>query len=150
VVVFTTSPSKIEDAKRLGAHEVVISKNADEMKNQGNSCDLILDCVAAEHDVNPYLYSLKRDGTLVMLGAPEKPLQVSVFPLIMGRKSVAGSGCGGIKETQEMLDFCGKHHIVSDIEMITMSQVNVAFHRLEKQDVKYRFVIDMKTLKENK
>jgi len=148
VVVFTTSPSKFDDAKKLGAHEVVLSKNAEEMKNQANSFDLILDCVSAEHDVNAYLNCLKRDGTVVMVGAPDKPLSISVFPLILGRRSVAGTACGGIKETQEMLDFCAKHQIVSEIELINMSQINKAFHRLEKQDVKYRFVIDMKTLKE--
>jgi len=111
---------------------------------------MIIDCVSAEHDLHPYLDCLKRDGTHVMVGAPDKPLQISVFPLLAGRRAVAGSSTGGIKETQEMLDFCAKHHIVSDIELINASQITQAFERLEKQDVKYRFVIDMKSLKENK
>ncbi|HEY9676798.1 MAG TPA: NAD(P)-dependent alcohol dehydrogenase [Drouetiella sp.] len=147
VVLFTTSPSKVEDAKKLGADEVVISKNSEDMEKRAQSLDLIIDCVSAEHDLNAYLNTLKVDGTLVMVGAPEVPLAVNVFSLLPMRRSFAGSATGGIKETQEMLDFCAKHNIVSEIEMIEMSQVNDAYERLLKQDVKYRFVIDMKSLK---
>lgn len=147
VVLFTTSPSKIEDGKRLGAHEVVLSKNADEMQKHTASFDLIIDCVSADHDLNAYLNLLKRDGTMTIVGAPENPQSVNVFSLLMARRSLAGSGTGGIAETQEMLDFCGKHNIVSEVEMIEMADINNAFERLLKQDVKYRFVIDMKSLK---
>lgn len=147
VVAFTTSASKVEDAKKLGAHEVVISKNAEEMAKHANSFDLIVDCVSAEHDLNSYLALVKRDGTLTMVGAPEKPLPVNVFALLTKRRAFAGSATGGIIETQEMLDFCGKHNILADIEMITIDQINEAYERLLKQDVKYRFVIDMKSLK---
>ena len=147
VVMFTTSPGKVEDAKRLGADEVVISKNEDEMKKHTASFDFILDCVSAEHDINAYLSMLKLDGTLCQVGAPEKPLPVAVFNLILPRRNFAGSAIGGIAETQEMLDFCAEHDIVSDIEMISMDQVNEAYERLLKQDVKYRFVIDMASLK---
>jgi uncharacterized zinc-type alcohol dehydrogenase-like protein len=148
VVVFSTSPSKIEDALRLGADEVVISKNADEMQKHARSFDFILDCVSADHDINTYLNLLKVDGTLVLVGAPENPLPVSAFSLLVGRRSLAGSGIGGIAETQEMLDFCGEHGIVSDIEMINIQQINDAYERLLKSDVKYRFVIDMASLKQ--
>ena len=147
VVAFTTSASKVEDAKKLGAHEVVISKNADEMAKHANSFDLIVDCVSAEHDLNAYLALVKRDGTLTMVGAPEKPLPVNVFALLTKRRAFAGSATGGIIETQEMLDFCAKHNILADIEMINIDQINEAYERLLKQDVKYRFVIDMKSLK---
>ncbi|MDQ5966691.1 MAG: alcohol dehydrogenase [Cyanobacteriota bacterium erpe_2018_sw_39hr_WHONDRS-SW48-000098_B_bin.30] len=147
VVLFTTSPSKVEDAKKLGAHEVVLSKNAEEMAKHKTSFDLIIDCVSAEHDLNAYLDLLKRDGTLTMVGAPEKPLPINVFNLLPKRRNFAGSATGGIKETQEMLDFCAKHNILAEVEMIEMSQVNEAFERLLKQDVKYRFVIDMQSLK---
>src|SRR4030095_5271015 len=118
VVLFTTSPNKVEDAVRLGAHEVIISKNENEMLKNANSFDFILDTVSAEHDINAYLNLLKLDGTLVLVGAPEKPLPVAAFSLIHNRRSFAGSGIGGIQETQEMLDFCGEHGIVSDIEKI--------------------------------
>ncbi len=147
VVLFTTSPGKVADGKRLGADEVVISKNADEMKAHAGSFDFILDCVSADHDINAYLSLLKRDGTLTLVGAPENPMPVAAFALLMGRRSFAGSGIGGIAETQEMLDFCAKHQITCDIEMIRMDQVNEAWARLLKQDVKYRFVIDMASLK---
>lgn len=147
VVLFTTSPNKIEDGKRLGADEVVISKNADDMAKQASSFDFILDAVSAEHDINAYLRLLKLDGALVLVGAPEKPLPVAAFNLLMGRRQFAGSCIGGIAETQEMLDFCGKHNIVSDIELIQMPQINDAYERLLKGDVKYRFVIDMASLK---
>ena len=148
VVVFTTSPSKVEDALRLGADEVVISKDAEQMQKHARSFDFILDCVSADHDINAYLNQLKVDGTIVLVGAPENPLPVSAFSLLMGRRSLAGSGIGGIAETQEMLDFCGKHNIVSDIEMIQIDQVNAAYDRLLKSDVKYRFVIDMASIKQ--
>ncbi|MFC0409234.1 NAD(P)-dependent alcohol dehydrogenase [Roseomonas elaeocarpi] len=146
VVMFTTSPSKIEDAKRLGAHEVVLSRDEAAMAAEAGRFDFILDAVAAEHDINTYLNLLKRDGTLVQVGAPEKPLPVQVFSLIMKRRSFAGSLIGGIAETQEMLDFCAEHNITSDIEMIRMDQINEAYERMLRSDVKYRFVIDMATL----
>ena len=147
VVVFTTSTNKIEDALRLGAHEVVVSSNADEMAKHAGTFDFILDCVSADHDINAYLNMLGVDGNITLVGAPEKPLPVSSFSLIMGRKSLSGSLIGGLAETQEMLDFCGEHNITSDIEMIRMDQINEAYERMLKSDVKYRFVIDMATLK---
>jgi uncharacterized zinc-type alcohol dehydrogenase-like protein len=147
VVLFTTSPGKTEDALRLGADEVVVSKNADEMKAHARSFDFILDCVSAQHDINAYLDLLKVDGNLTLVGAPEHPLPVSAFGLLFGRRSFSGSGIGGIAETQEMLDFCAEHGITSDIEMIGIQQVNEAYERLLKSDVKYRFVIDMASLK---
>jgi uncharacterized zinc-type alcohol dehydrogenase-like protein len=146
-VVFTTSESKKEDALRLGADEVVLSRNADEMKKHAGSFDFILDAVSADHDLNAYLQLLGRDGNLTMVGAPEKPLPISVFNLIMGRRSISGSPIGGIAETQEMLDFCGKHGITSDVEVIPIQKVNEAYERLLKSDVKYRFSIDMASLK---
>jgi uncharacterized zinc-type alcohol dehydrogenase-like protein len=146
VVVFTTSQNKIQDAKRLGAHEVVISKNEDEMKKHATSFDFILDTVAAKHDINAYLQLLRRDGVLTQVGVPAEPLDVQVFNLITNRRSFTGSLIGGIAETQEMLDFCGKHNIVSDIEMIPIQKINEAYERLLKSDVKYRFVIDMASL----
>lgn len=147
VVVFTTSPSKKADAIRLGAHEVIVSSNPDEMKAHLGSFDFILDCVSAQHDLNAYLMMLKVDGNLTLVGAPEHPLPVAAFPLIMGRRSLSGSMIGGIPETQEMLDFCGQHGITADIETIRMDQINEAYERMLKSDVKYRFVIDMATLK---
>ena len=147
VVLFTTSPEKVEDGKRLGAHEVVISKNADEMKKHANSFDFILDAVSAQHDINAYLSLIKLDGTLCLVGAPEKPLPVSAFNMLLPRKSFAGSGIGGIAETQEMLDFCAERGITSDVEVIPIQKINDAFDRLVKGDVKYRFVIDMASLK---
>lgn len=146
VVLFTTSPGKTADAVRLGAEEVVISKNSDQMNKHLNSFDFILDTVSARHDVNAYLALLKRDGTLTLVGAPSEPLPVAPFNLIFGRRRFAGSLIGGIRETQEMLDFCGDHGITSDIELIAMHQINDAFDRLMKSDVKYRFVIDMASL----
>jgi uncharacterized zinc-type alcohol dehydrogenase-like protein len=146
-VVFTTSPNKKDDAIRLGADEVVISKNADEMQKHVGSFDFILDAVSADHDINAYLQLLKRDGNMTLVGAPEKPLQVAAFNLLFGRKSLSGSPIGGLKETQEMLDFCGENGITSDIELIPIQKVNEAYERLLKSDVKYRFVIDMATLK---
>jgi uncharacterized zinc-type alcohol dehydrogenase-like protein len=147
VVVITTSPKKKDDALRLGADEVTLSKNADEMQKHASSFDFILDAVSADHDINAYLNLLRRDGHIVMVGAPEKPLAVSVFSLIMGRRSLSGSPIGGIAETQEMLDFCGKHNITSDVEVIPIQKVNEAYERLLKADVKYRFSIDMASLK---
>lgn len=147
VVLFTTSPSKIQDGLRLGADEVVVSKDADEMQKHYRSFDFILDCVSADHDINAYLSLLKRDGTLTLVGAPEKPLPVAAFNLLLPRRQFAGSAIGGIAETQEMLDFCAEHGITSDIEMIRIDQVNEAYERLLKSDVKYRFVIDMASLK---
>jgi uncharacterized zinc-type alcohol dehydrogenase-like protein len=147
VVLFTTSPGKGADAIRLGAKEVVISKNEAEMKKHENSFDFILDTVSAPHDINAYLTLLKRDSTLVQVGAPADPLPVDVFNLIMKRRNFSGSLIGGIRETQEMLDFCAAHGIVSDIEMIPIQKVNEAYERILKSDVKYRFVIDMKSLK---
>ncbi len=147
VVVFTTSPSKIEDAMRLGAHEVVVSRNPDEMARHAGSFNFILDCVSADHDMNAYLALLAPDGNLTLVGAPEKPLPIASFSLIVGRKSLSGSMIGGIRETQEMLDFCGEHGITADIEMIRMDQINDAYERMLKSDVKYRFVIDMASLK---
>ena len=146
-VVFTTSPSKIEDALRLGADEVVISRNADEMKKHAGSFDFILDCVAANHDINAFINLLTRDGNITMVGAPDKPLSVAVFGLIVGRRSFSGSPIGGILETQEMLDFCGAHNLTADVEVIPIQKINEAYERMVKSDVKYRFSIDMASLK---
>ncbi|MHB8484547.1 MAG: NAD(P)-dependent alcohol dehydrogenase [Candidatus Acidiferrales bacterium] len=146
-VVFTTSPSKKDDALRLGADEVVISRNADEMQKHAESFDFILDAVSADHDINAYINLLRRDGNLTLVGAPAKPLAVPAFGLIMRRRSLSGSNIGGIAETQEMLDFCGKHNITADVEVIPMQKVNEAYERLLKSDVKYRFSIDMASLK---
>jgi uncharacterized zinc-type alcohol dehydrogenase-like protein len=147
VVVFTTSPNKKEDALRLGADEVVVSRNANEMQKHAGSFDFILDAVSANHDIGAYINLLRRDGNLTLVGAPEKPLEVSAFGLIMGRRSLSGSPIGGLAETQEMLDFCGKHNITSDVEVIPIQKVNEAYERLLKSDVKYRFSIDMASLK---
>jgi uncharacterized zinc-type alcohol dehydrogenase-like protein len=147
VIVFTTSESKKEDALRLGAHEVVLSRNADEMQKHAGSFDFILDAVAAEHDINAYINLLGRDGNLTMVGAPEKPLSVAVFGLIFGRKSFSGSPIGGLVETQEMLDFCGEQNITADVEMIPIQKINEAYERMVKSDVRYRFSIDMASLK---
>lgn len=147
VVLFTTSPNKKEDAQRLGATEVVVSKNQNEMDRQLNRFDFILDTVSAPHNVDGFLQLLKRDGTLCMVGASPEPLPVQVFSLIMKRRQFAGSLIGGIAETQEMLDFCGKHGITSDIEIISIQQINQAYERMLKSDVKYRFVIDIASLK---
>lgn len=146
-VLFTTSPNKKADALRLGADEVVISKDEAEMQKHAGTFNFILDAVSAEHDLNAYLQLLKLDGTMTLVGAPEKPAPVAAFNLIMKRRSLAGSAIGGIRETQEMLDFCAEHGIVSDIEIIPIQQVDRAYERLLKSDVKYRFVIDMASLK---
>jgi uncharacterized zinc-type alcohol dehydrogenase-like protein len=146
-VVFTRSANKRDDALRLGADEIVVSRNADEMQKHAGSFDFILDTVSAEHDLNPFLNLLRRDGNLVLVGAPAKPLALSAFSLIFGRRSVSGSNIGGIPETQEMLDFCGRHDITADVEVIPIQQVNEAYERLARSDVKYRFCIDMASLK---
>ncbi len=143
VVVFTTSPGKAEDAVRLGAHDVVVSRHAAEMQKHLSSFDFILDTVSAVHDLNPYLDLLKRDGTLTMVGAPEPPLPLGVFSLLFGRRRLSGSIIGGIQETQEMLDFCAERGITADVELIPFSKINEAYDRLLKGDVKYRFVIDL-------
>jgi uncharacterized zinc-type alcohol dehydrogenase-like protein len=147
VAVFTTSPHKKEDALRLGADEVIISRNADEMRKNAGTFDFIIDTVSAAHDINAYLNLLGIDGNLTLVGAPAEPLDVPAFSLIMGRRRLAGSAIGGIAETQEMLDFCGKHSITADIEVIPIQKVNEAYERLLKSDVKYRFAIDMASLK---
>ncbi|MDZ7964368.1 MAG: NAD(P)-dependent alcohol dehydrogenase [Nostoc sp. DedSLP03] len=147
VVVFTTSADKTEDALRLGADEVVVSRNAEEMQKHAGSFDFILDTVSAKHDINAYLNLLHLDGNLTLVGASPIPLDVSAFSLIMGRRNLSGSNIGGIPETQEMLDFCGEHNITADVEVIPIQKVNQAYDRLLKSDVKYRFVIDMASLK---
>lgn len=147
VVVFTTSLSKTEDAKRLGADEVVLSTDEAQMAVHARSLNFILDCVSAEHSIDSYLNLLKVDGTLTLVGAPMDPLPVTSFSLILGRRSFSGSLIGGIAETQEMLDFCAEHNITSDVEVIGVNDVNDAYERLLKGDVKYRFVIDMESLK---
>lgn len=147
VVVFTTSPGKKEDALHLGADEVVISKNADEMNKHTGSFDFILDAVAAVHDINAYIHLLSRDGNITMVGAPEQPIPVSVFGLLFRRRSFSGSLIGGIAETQEMLDLCAQHNITADVEVIPIQKVNEAYERLVRADVKYRFSIDMASLK---
>lgn len=144
VVVFTTSAAKIEDAKKLGADEAVLSTDSSRMKEQ-TKFDMILDTVSAKHDVNPYLNALKVDGSLVLVGLPSQPLEVAAFNVVNGRKSFSGSNIGGIAETQETIDFCAEHQITADIELIKVSEIDAALHRLEKGDVKYRFVIDMKS-----
>ncbi|MCL4796122.1 MAG: NAD(P)-dependent alcohol dehydrogenase [Bryobacteraceae bacterium] len=147
VVVFTTSPGKRDDALRLGAHEVVISRDANEMQKHAGSFDFILDAVSADHDINAYIQLLGRDGNLTLVGAPEKPLPVSAFGLLFARRSLSGSLIGGIAETQEMLDFCSEHNITADVEVIPIQQINEAYERMLRSDVKYRFSIDMASLK---
>jgi alcohol dehydrogenase (NADP+) len=147
VVVFTTTPDKKEAGLRLGADEVVVSRNAAEMGQHASSFDFILDTVSADHDVNALLQLLRRDGNITLVGAPAKPLPVAAFALIMGRRSVSGSNIGGIAETQEMLDFCGAHDITAEVEVIPIQKVNEAYERLLKSNVKYRFSIDMASLK---
>jgi alcohol dehydrogenase (NADP+) len=147
VVLFTTSPGKSADAKRLGAHEVVVSKNPEQMARHLNSFDFIIDTVAVPHDLDALLRLLKRDGSLCLVGVPEHPHpSPTVMELLLKRRSLAGSIIGGIKETQEMLDFCAQHGIVSDIELIPIQQINQAYERMLKSDVKYRFVIDLASL----
>lgn len=148
VVVITTSSSKVEDAQRLGADKIILSTDAAQMKANAGTLHLIIDCVSAEHNINSYLRLLKRDGSLALVGAPENPLPVAPFSVIGGRKSFAGSSIGGIAETQEMLDFCAARNIAPDVEMIRMQDINEAYERLLQSDVKYRFVIDMTSLKD--
>ncbi len=148
VVVFTTSPGKKDDALRLGAHEVVISTDAEQMQAHAGSFNFILDTISADHDINAYVSLLGLDGNITLVGAPEKPFPVSAFALLFGRKSISGSLIGGIAETQEMLDFCGEHDITSDVEVIPIGTINEAYERMLKSDVKYRFSIDMKSLKD--
>ncbi|WP_102409125.1 NAD(P)-dependent alcohol dehydrogenase [Parabacteroides bouchesdurhonensis] len=144
VTVFTTSPAKMETAKELGADVAVLSTDAGQMATQ-SKFDLILDTVSARHDVNMYLNILKVDGSIVLVGLPNEPLEVGVFNVVNGRKSFSGSNIGGIAEAQEVIDFCAEHGITAQIELIRINQINEAFRRLEKNDVKYRFVIDMKS-----
>ena len=146
VVVFTHSPNKKEEALRLGADEVVVSRNTGEMQKHAGSFDFILDTVSADHDINAYINLLRIDGNITVVGAPEKPLGVLAFSLILGRRTLSGSNIGGIAETQAMLDFCGEHHITADVEVIPIQKVNEAYERLIKSDVKYRFSIDMASL----
>jgi uncharacterized zinc-type alcohol dehydrogenase-like protein len=147
VVVFTTSPGKAEDARRLGANEVVVSRDANQMAKHVGSFDFILDTVSADHDVEAFVRQLRPDGTVCLVGAPPKPLAITSFSLIGGRKRLAGSLIGGIAGTQEMLDFCGQHGITSDVEIIPIQQINEAYERMLRSDVKYRFSIDMASLK---
>src|ERR1044071_6781701 len=147
VAVFTTAPNKKEDALRLGSDEVVVSGNAEEMKKHAGSVAFIIDTVSANHDINAYISLLSIDGNLTLVGAPAEPLDVPAFSLIMGRRRLAGSAIGGIAETQEMLDFCGKNNVTADVEVIPIQNVNEAYERLLKSDVKYRFCIDMASLK---
>lgn len=147
VVVFTTSPGKKDDAMRLGADEVVVSRNADEMKQHAGSFDFILDAVSADHDINAYIQLLRRDGLMTLVGAPAAPTPLAAFGLLFGRRSLSGSLIGGIPETQEMLDFCSTHNITADVEVIPIQKVNEAYERLLRSDVKYRFSIDMASLR---
>ena len=146
VTVFSTSPSKEEDAKRLGAHHFVVSKNADEMAALAGSFDFILDTVSAPHDLNAYLGLLGLKGAMVIVGVPPEPAPIAAFALIVNNRTLAGSGIGGLQETQEMLDYCAEHNITSDIEMIPIQKIEEAYERTIKGDVRYRFVIDMSTL----
>lgn len=146
VVVFSTSPEKKDDALRLGADEVVMSRNANEMEKHAGSFDFILDTVSAQHDINSYLLLLARDGNITLVGAPPQPLPVAAFGLIGGRHSLSGSAIGGLRETQEMLDFCGEHNLTADVEVIPIQKLNEAYDRLGKADVKYRFSIEMASL----
>jgi uncharacterized zinc-type alcohol dehydrogenase-like protein len=146
VTMLSHSPSKEKDALKLGAHHFVLTSNAEQLKANLNTFDFIINTVSADHDYNTYISLLRRNGVMICVGAPAHPSTVSAFALIMGRKSVAGSLIGGIKETQEMLDFCAEHNIVSDVEVIAIKDINEAYERMMKGDVRYRFVIDMKTL----
>jgi uncharacterized zinc-type alcohol dehydrogenase-like protein len=145
-VLFTTSPSKVEDGKRLGADDVIVSKDAAQMAVHASSFDFIIDTVSAAHDLTPYFNLLKRDATMAQVGAPEHPLAVEVFPLLMNRRHLAGSAIGGIPETQEMLNFCATHNVAADVEVIPIQKINEAYERMLKSDIKYRFSIDMASL----
>jgi len=146
VTLFSSSNRKREDAKRLGAHEYVVTSDGAQVSKQQGRLDLIVNTVSATHDIAGLLMALRLDGTMVLVGAPEHPLPLPVFPLLMKRRAIAGSGIGGIPETQEMLDFCAEHRIGSDVEVIPIQKVNEAYDRLAKGDVRYRFVIDNATL----
>ncbi|MFT8686762.1 MAG: NAD(P)-dependent alcohol dehydrogenase [Novacetimonas hansenii] len=146
VVVFTTSPEKMEDARRLGAHDAVLSTDPEQMKRFASRVNMLLDTVSAKHDVNMYLQLLAIDGSLVLVGLPPEPLEVGAFNVVVGRRSFSGSNIGGIAETQEMLEFCAEHQITADIELIRADEINAALERLERNDVRYRFVVDMSTL----
>jgi alcohol dehydrogenase (NADP+) len=146
VTLFSSSARKREDAKRLGAHEFVVSSDPAQLKKTQSRLDLIINTVSAPHDIEPLVKALRLDGTMVLVGAPERPLELPIFPLLTSRRSVAGSGIGGIPETQEMLDFCAEHKLTSDVEVIPMQKVDEAYERLAKGDVRYRFVIDTATL----
>jgi len=146
VTVFSTSPNKEEDAKKLGAHHFVVSKDEEQMKAVFHSFDFILDTVSANHDINPYIGILRTNGVYINVGLPSKPWEISSFSVVVGNKVITGSGHGGLEEAQQMLDFCAEQNIVSDIELIDMKDIDNAFERLEKGDVRYRFVIDMSTL----
>jgi uncharacterized zinc-type alcohol dehydrogenase-like protein len=148
IVVFTSSPSEVEDAKRLGAHEAVLSTDPEQLKKYSRSLHFILDTVSAKHDVNAYLNLLRHDGSVVLVGLPPEPPEIGAFNIVMGRRSLSDSNIGSISETQEMLDFCAQHNITADIELIDIQHIKEAFDRLEKGDVKYRFVIDMASLKD--
>ena len=147
VTQFTTSPGKEQDAIRLGAHEVVLTRDPANLAKLAGSFHFIIDTVSAPHDLNAYITLLRRNGHMVLVGAPEKPAPVAAFPLIMGRRSLAGSAIGGVRETQEMLDYCAEKNIVSDIELTPIQEINQAYERMVRNDVKYRFVIDMASLK---
>ncbi|MDW0185241.1 MAG: zinc-binding dehydrogenase [Nitrososphaeraceae archaeon] len=147
VVVLTTSQNKKDDALHLGADEVIVSHNTDQMNKHAGSFDFMLDTVSAEHDINSYIQLLGRDGNITLVGAPDKPYAISAFGLLFQRRSISGSLIGGVTETQEMLDFCGKHNITADVEVIPIQKVNEAYDRLLKSDVKYRFSIDMASIK---
>ena len=146
VTLFSSSDRKREDAKRLGAHEYVVSSEKSQMRKQSGRLDFIIDTVSADHDITGLLMALRLDGTMVLVGAPEKPLALPPFPLLMNRRSIAGSGIGGIPETQEMLDFCVEHKLTADVEVVQIQKINEAYERLQKADVRYRFVIDNATL----
>jgi uncharacterized zinc-type alcohol dehydrogenase-like protein len=146
VTVISTSPNKETAAKELGAHHFLISKDEEQMKAAIKSFDFIIDSVASDHDVNPYLNTLKTNGVYINVGLPAKPWEISSFSLAVGNKVIAGSGAGGLPETQQMLNFCAEHNIVSDVELIDIKDIHSAYERMLKGNVKYRFVIDMKTL----
>jgi uncharacterized zinc-type alcohol dehydrogenase-like protein len=147
VHVLTTSPGKRSDALRLGADEVIVTRNAEEMSRHAGTFEFILDTVSAEHDINTYLNLLRPDGNVTVVGAPVQPFTVPAFSLLMGRRSLSGSVIGGLPETQEMLEFCAEHAIAADVEVIPIQRINAAFERLQRSDVKYRFVIDMASLR---
>lgn len=147
VTLFTRSLNKVEDAKRLGAHHIVLSTDEKAMEAVANQFDLIIDTVPNNHDLSPYIPTLTLNGTLVLVGYLGNLDEVNTVPLILGRRAIAGSVIGGIQETQELLDFCGQHNITADVELIKMEEINEAYERMQKSDVKYRFVIDVADFK---